>query len=97
MSSTKAPKRQPSLCTALSPKIWPQRPTPEPGIPSWTEFPPSSSNRQKSGMLDAPGNRHAIPMMAIGSVRRPFRSAMVYGPLAGRLPPTGHLFRRDVI
>ena len=67
ISSTKAPKRQPSLRTGPSPKIWPQRPVPAPGSPSTTAFPPVSRRRQKASMSFAPGNRHAMPMIAIGS------------------------------
>ena len=42
------------------------RPIPEPGTPSVTALRPSSSRRQKSGMLGAPGNRQAMPTIAIG-------------------------------
>ena len=45
------------------------RPTPEPGTPSVTAFPPASSSRQKDGMSFAPGNRQAMPTMATGSCR----------------------------
>ena len=43
------------------------RPTPELGSASVTEFLPSTSSRQKEPRSGAPGNRHAIPTIAMGS------------------------------
>ena len=54
------------------------RPTPEPGTPSDTEFLPSTNSCQKASKSSAPGNRHAMPTIAIGSPpRRTSRSPTV--------------------